>query len=86
MWYIYIVQCADGTLYTGITKDVKKRLDKHNSGKGAKYVRKRLPVKLLRSFMAQDRSEASKIEYKIKQLSRADKFNLIKGSIKIADL
>ncbi len=79
MWYIYILECADGTLYTGITTDVNKRIVKHNKGKGAKYTRARLPVKLRVYFEAEDRSKASKEEYRIKQLTREQKLKLCKG-------
>lgn len=77
MWYIYIIECADGSLYTGITTDVNKRLLKHNSGRGAIYTRTRLPVKLRAVFEAQSRSEASKEEYRIKQLPRKEKLKLL---------
>lgn len=77
MWYIYIVECSDGTLYTGITKDVEKRILTHNKGKGAKYTRQRLPVVLRALFEAEDRSKASKEEYRIKQLTREQKLKLI---------
>jgi putative endonuclease len=76
MWYVYILECADGTLYTGITTDVNKRLETHNKGKGAKYTRVRLPVKLRVYFEAEDRSSASKEEYRIKQLTREQKLKL----------
>jgi putative endonuclease len=77
MWYIYILECSDGTLYTGITTDVNRRLLEHNSGKGAKYTRTRRPVVLKALFEANNRSEASKEEYRIKQLSRAEKLKLL---------
>lgn len=77
MWYIYILECSDGTLYTGITTDVNRRLLEHNSGKGAKYTRNRKPVKLLALFEANNRSEASKEEYRIKRLSREEKLKLL---------
>lgn len=77
MWYIYILECSDGTLYTGITTDVNRRLLEHNSGKGAKYTRMRLPVVLRAVFEAQTRSEASKEEYRIKKLSRQEKLKLL---------
>ena len=80
MWYVYILECRDGTLYTGITNNVNKRLIAHNKGKGAKYTRSRLPVKLRALFNAEDRSKASKEEYRIKQLSRAEKMKLISNS------
>lgn len=78
MWYVYILICADGTLYTGITTDVNKRIQTHNKGKGAKYTRCRLPVKLGVYFEAEDRSSASKEEYRIKQLTREQKLKLWK--------
>lgn len=76
MWYVYILECSDGTLYTGITTDVNKRLITHNKGKGAKYTKMRLPVKLRACFEAEDRSKASKEEYRIKQLTREQKLKL----------
>lgn len=76
MWYVYIVQCADGTLYTGISNNVEKRIAAHNTGKGAKYTKTRCPVILLKQFECKDRSEASKLEYKIKQMSRQQKLML----------
>jgi len=80
MWYVYILECSDGTLYTGITNNVGKRLITHNKGKGAKYTRSRLPVKLRALFDAEDRSKASKEEYRIKQLSRTEKMKLISNN------
>jgi putative endonuclease len=78
LWYVYILQCADGTFYTGITTDVNRRLNEHNSGKGAKYTRTRLPVMIVAVSEAGSRSEASKEEYRIKQLTREQKLKLIK--------
>jgi putative endonuclease len=77
MWYVYILECSDGTLYTGITTDLDKRLKTHNNGKGAKYTKARLPVVLKASFESEDRSTASKEEYRIKQLTRKEKLELI---------
>ena len=77
MWYVYILECSDGTLYTGITTNLDKRLKTHNNGKGAKYTKARLPVVLKVSFEAEDRSNASKEEYRIKQLTRKEKLELI---------
>ena len=77
MWYVYILECSDGTLYTGITTNLDKRLKTHNNGKGAKYTKTRLPVVLKVSFEAEDRSNASKEEYRIKQLTRKEKLELI---------
>ena len=77
MWYVYILECADGTLYTGITTNIQKRILTHNKGKGAKYTKTRLPVALRASFEAVDRSNASKEEYRIKQLTRKEKLEFI---------
>ena len=77
MWFVYILECADGSLYTGITTDVNKRILIHNNGKGAKYTKMRRPVVLRASFEAKNRSEASKEEYRIKQLSRKEKLKLL---------
>jgi len=77
MWCIYILECSDGSLYTGITNNLQKRIIAHNKGKGAKYTKTRLPVVLKASFEAEDRSKASKEEYRIKQLSRKEKLELI---------
>jgi putative endonuclease len=76
-WYVYILECSDGTLYTGITTDLDKRFKTHNNGKGAKYTKARLPVVLKASFESEDRSSASKEEYRIKQLTREEKLKLI---------
>ena len=76
-WAVYILRCADGTLYTGIAPDVEKRVQKHNEGKGAKYTRGRTPVELVYREEHPNRAEASKREYQIKQLSRAEKLTLI---------
>jgi len=79
MYYVYIVECADSTLYTGIATDLKRRIDEHNSSdKGAKYTRVRRPVTLVHSEEYPDRSSASKREYEIKKkMSRAQKLKLI---------
>lgn len=76
-WSVYIVQCSDGTLYTGISNDVDKRVSNHNKGKGAKYTKNRLPVTLLVTWECGTRSEASKEEYRIKKLNRKQKIKLI---------
>ena len=79
-YFVYILECSDKTLYTGIAKDVQRRLDEHNnSAKGAKYTRARRPVKLLHIEECEDRSSACKREYAIKQLSREAKIKLFKG-------
>ena len=75
-YYVYIVECSDGTLYTGISTDVNKRIETHNKGKGARYTKTRLPVVLRASFDGFDKSTAAKEEYRIKQLNRKDKLKL----------
>ena len=81
MYYIYIIQCADDTLYTGITTELERRVEEHNgSDKGAKYTRVRRPVRLVYSEEYADRSSASKREYVIKKkMSRVEKLELIEG-------
>ena len=77
-YFVYILECSDQTLYTGITTDVDKRLEEHNtSDKGAKYTKVRRPVRLLYCEDAPDRSSASKREYAIKKLTRREKLKLI---------
>lgn len=76
MWYVYLLTCSDNTLYCGITNDIDKRITKHNKGTGAKYTKARRPVSLLKYFECLDKSEALKLEYKIKQMSREEKLKL----------
>lgn len=77
-YFVYILKCADSTLYTGITTDIKRRVEEHNSTtKGAKYTKIRRPVELVYSEESSDRSSASKREYAIKKLTRAEKLELI---------
>jgi len=76
-WYVYILTCADASLYTGITNDLEARLQAHNSKKGAKYTRSRLPVTLARAFSFPTKSDALKEEARIKKLSRSQKLELI---------
>jgi putative endonuclease len=78
-WFVYMVECSDGTIYTGVTIDLEKRVAKHNSGKGAKYTKMRLPVTLVYSEVALDRSAGLKREWQIKKLSRREKKLLIKN-------
>lgn len=77
MNYVYILECSDGTLYTGWTKDVGKRVESHQSGKGAKYTRARLPVKLVYFEEYEDKITAQRREYSIKQMTRAEKLELV---------
>lgn len=77
-YWVYILRCSDNTLYTGIAKDPYKRLQEHNSGKGAKYTRNRRPCKLLYKEPQSNRGAAQSREYQIKQLTRTEKLDLIK--------
>ena len=78
-WKLYILRCGDGSLYTGITTDVEKRLEAHRSGKGAKYTRGRGPLELVFREKAESHSDAAKREWQIKQLTRAQKLALCKN-------
>jgi putative endonuclease len=75
-WYVYLLKCSDDTLYCGITNDLNARINKHNSGKGAKYTRGRTPVVLIKFWTFSTKGEALKFEYKVKQLSREEKLKL----------
>lgn len=75
--YVYIIECADGSLYTGYTTDVARRIAEHDAGEGAKYTRGRTPVELRHTESFGSRSEALKREHEIKTLSRADKQRLV---------
>ena len=78
--YVYILECADGTFYTGWTTDIEARVNTHNSGSGAKYTRGRRPVSLVYYEELPDRSAALKREAAIKRLPRNKKLELIAGS------
>ena len=79
-WWLYMLRCADGTLYTGITTDVERRLAEHNSGKGAKYTRSRRPVEVVYREPCPDKSAALRREIAVKRLSRAHKCKLMEGN------
>lgn len=79
MTYVYIIECRDGTLYTGYAVDLKKRLAEHNRGEGAKYTRGRAPVTLRYAEICLDKSAALRREYMIKRLSRPQKEELIRS-------
>ena len=77
-WYVYIVQCCDGSLYTGIAKDLERRMHEHNNSKaGAKYTRSRRPVTLVYFEQAASRAHALRKEYRIRQLSSLGKVDMI---------
>ena len=77
MNYTYIVECSDGTLYTGWTNNLEKRLEAHNSGKGAKYTKSRRPVKVIYTECFETKEEAMSREFAIKRLNRQEKLKLI---------
>lgn len=79
-WSVYMLRCGDGSLYTGITVDVGKRVALHNDGKGAKYTRARLPVALVWSAEMQTATDARKAEVDVKRLSKKEKEELIQMS------
>lgn len=81
MNYTYIVKCRDGTLYTGWTNDLERRIHAHNSKKGAKYTKSRTPVKLVYYESFPTKSEAMKREYEIKQMSAQEKQKLIRSDL-----
>ncbi|AGF54100.1 MULTISPECIES: GIY-YIG nuclease family protein [Clostridium] len=77
MNYVYIVECSDGTFYTGWTNNLDKRIEMHSNGTGAKYTRGRGPVKLVYNEQFEDKRDAMKREYEIKQMTRQEKMLLI---------
>lgn len=79
MKYIYIVECKDGSLYTGWTTDINKRINEHNKGKGAKYTRGRRPIVLKYFEQFNTKEEAMKREYQIKKMNRRDKLKLLES-------
>lgn len=76
-WYLYLIECTDGSIYTGITVDLAARFAAHCDGRGARYTRAHPPVRLLGFQQHADRSTASKAEYRVKQLSAAEKRLLV---------
>ena len=79
MFFAYLVRCADGTLYGGYTTDLQKRLAAHNSGKGAKYTRSRMPVELVWWEECPTRQAAMSREWQVKHLTREEKLKLVAG-------
>ena len=75
-WYVYMLRCGDGTLYTGSTDDVAKRLSAHRAGKGAKYTRGRGPLEVVYTEQLSDKSEALRREYALKKLKKDEKERL----------
>ena len=81
MWSLYIIRCNDNSLYIGITSNLKKRIESHDKGTGAKYTRGRGPFELVYTESYPDRSTASQREYSLKKLSLKEKINLIENNI-----
>ncbi len=84
-WFLYLVRCRNGTLYTGITTDVERRFAEHQEGgvRAARYLRGKGPLELVYTIAAGNRALASTLEYRVKRLTRADKQSLIAGSLDI---
>lgn len=87
-WYLYLVRCRNGTLYTGITTDVERRFAEHQEGgpKAARYLRGKGPLELVYTMVAGDRAMASALEYRVKSLKRTDKQSLIAGKLAMSAL
>ncbi len=81
MWYVYLLRTRDGSLYTGITTDVERRMEEHKKGEGSKYVRSRLPFRLVYTEEHEDRSSALKREAEIKGWRKEKKERLVSGSL-----
>jgi putative endonuclease len=87
-WFLYLIRCKNGRLYTGITTDVERRVEEHESGdkKGSKYLRGKTPLKLVMKKRVGGRSMALKIEAKVKKLPKAKKELLVDGKVKIREI
>lgn len=82
VWYVYLLQCSDNTFYCGVTTDLNRRLEEHNNSQGAKYTRNRLPVSIVWFSECSNRQHACQEEYRIKQLTRKQKKDLIYDKVK----
>lgn len=85
-WFLYLIECVDGSLYTGIATDVEARFAKHLSGDGARYTRSRKPVAVRASFELSGRAEASRAEYWVKRLTVTRKWRLVAGELTLAEV
>ncbi len=85
-WHLYLIRCGDGSIYTGVSTDVSRRLAEHRSGKGARYLRGRGPLILARKIRVGGRGDALKVERKVKRMPRARKEKLDRGKIRLKDL
>ncbi|MEW5741027.1 MAG: GIY-YIG nuclease family protein [Myxococcota bacterium] len=85
-WYVYLVRCRDGSLYTGCTNDLERRLAAHNAGRGARYTQARRPVTLVYAECARDRSQAQSREAALKRLPKVKKESLVLSAGRRAEL
>ncbi len=87
-WYLYIIECRDGSLYTGVTMDVQRRFDEHlaQGAKSAKYLKGRGPLKLVFSALVGEKSKAYRLERKVKSLPALRKHDLVRGQMSILDI
>ena len=85
-WYLYLVRCHDGSLYTGISNDVARRLQAHRAGRGARYLRGRGPLTLERRFRVGSRSEALRAERRVKRVKKERKEKLARGQARLKDM
>jgi len=85
MWYVYVLRCGDDSLYTGMTKDVARRVHEHQSGRGARYTRAHLPVRLVAAWRFPNRSAASSAEVRFKRLARYRKLGFVRGRLPFLD-
>lgn len=86
LWWVYLVECRDGSLYCGISNDVDRRVKAHNAGRGARYTRSRGQVKLVWRMLIGTRSKAMRVESKLKKLPRSTKLRLAAGEIMLHPL
>jgi putative endonuclease len=80
VWFVYLVRCRDGTLYTGVARDVERRLEQHNAGRGARYTRGRGPVEMVAASRAMEKRAAYRLEWAVKQLPRRRKAAAVRTS------
>jgi putative endonuclease len=83
-WFVYLVECCDGTLYTGVAVDVDRRVAEHNSGRGARYTRGRAPVVVVATSRAMQKRAAYRLEYRVKQLRPRDKPTALRDTHRVA--
>ena len=79
-WFVYVLECGDGSLYTGVATDVQRRLEAHAAGRGAKYTRGRGPLALVATSCALDKSEAHRVERRVKMLPRGAKLKAVEDA------